>query len=359
MALVKRKGSRYWHYSFEYRGHTYRGSTDQTNKNVAKLVEAKVRSDVALEAFGIGAPKQAPFFKEFLEGKFLAHVRQHNADKPRTVGFYREKVTRLLKYKPFTSLRLSQIDEGVIDDYCRACHGSVAVATINGDISTLRKALILAHDWRLIARRPKIKNVPGAKGREFVLDGPLETLYLSLAEYPLKEAAILMLDLGLRPEECLSLLKTDVTDEAVIVWEGKTKNAGRALPQTDRTRRAIELLCALWPDSPFLFPGRKGKHYNRKSLDNLHSMLRERHDLPPEFVLYTCRHTFGTRLAESGASNFEIKTAMGHGSITVSQKYIHLSASHLTTAMKRKEAYDKIVRGEMEPAATKSTQIPD
>lgn len=354
MAILKR--GRYWHFSFEYRGKLYRGSTDQTNRNIAKLVEAKVRSDAALEAFGIAPPKTAPLFKEFLEGKFLAHVRQHNAPKPGTVRYYTEKVGRLLKYPPFASLRMSEIDEEVIGDYCRGQANAVAVATINGDITTLRKALIMAYDWRLIPRRPKIKNVPGAKGREFVLDGPLELLYLSLADYPLRQAATLMLDLGLRTGECVALRKEDVTDEAVTIWEGKTKNAGRAIPQTERTRQVIKLLCALWPDSPFLFPGRKGKHYNRKSLDNLHAALREKHDLPAEFVPYTFRHSFGTRLAESGASPFEIRKLMGHGSVTVSERYIHLSSQHLTLAMKRKEAYDRIIRGEVHSDAPEKSK---
>lgn len=340
MALVKR--GRFWHYSFEYRGKPYQGSTHQTNKNVAKLVEAKVRSDVALEAFGIAPPKVAPLFKEFLEERFLSHVRQH-AKKPGTARFYAEHVTRLLKHKPFAELRLSQIDEELIAAY----RTPDAIATTNGDIRTLSKALNLAYEWRLIARKVKVRCLPGEKGREFVLDGAMETLYLSLADYPLKQAAVLMIDLGLRTGECVGLCKEDVTEEAVIVWEGKTKNAGRAIPQTDRTRETIALLTALWPNSPFLFPGRKGKHYGRKSLENLHAALREKHNLPAEFVPYTFRHTFGTRLAESGASPYEIKEAMGHGSITVSQRYIHLSSQHLTTAMKRKEAYDKIMRGEI------------
>lgn len=352
MALVKRQ--KYWHYSFEYRGKRYQGSTDQTNKNTAKLVEAKVRSDVALEAFGVAAPKIAPLFKDFLEAKFLPHVRLH-AKKPGTARFYAEHVTRLLKHKPFAELRLSQIDEELIAAY----RTPDAIATTNGDLRTLSKAINLAYEWRLIARKVKVRCLPGEKGREFVLDGPTETLYLSLADYPLRQAAVLMLDLGLRTGECVALEKEDVTEAAVTVWTGKTKNAGRAMPQTDRTRQTIELLCALWPKSPFLFPGRKGRHYNRKSLENLHAALREKHNLPAEFVPYTFRHTFGTRLAESGASPYEIKMAMGHGSITISQRYIHLSSQHLTTALKRKELYDKIMRGEIEAAAKESLQIPD
>jgi len=67
---------------------------------------------------------------------------------------------------------------------------------------------------------------------------------------------------------------------------------------------------------------------------------------PKEFLLYSLRHTFGTRLAESGAREFEIKALMGHSSVRVSEKYIHVPGEHLSLAMKRAEAYGKMLRGE-------------
>lgn len=340
MALIKRSG--YWHFDFIFKGRRIQGSTHQTNKNLAKLVEAKVRSDAALEAFGIIQPKTSPMFSDFMEGKFLTHVRKH-AKKPRTVEFYSVAVRRLIEYPPFRNLRLSQIDSALIADYTR----KVSVATLNGELRTLSKAMNLAEEWKLIPAKVKIRMLPGEHKREFILTGELETRYLSLVDYPLRQAAILMLDMGLRPEECVSLKKADVTVEEVIIRDGKSENATRALPHTDRTKEAIQLLCALWPDSEFLFPGRKGRHLNRKSLDNMHARIRSEHSLPAEFVLYSLRHTFATRLAETGASPFDLKAALGHGSITMSERYIHVSGDHLRIALKRKEVLDKTIRGEV------------
>lgn len=347
MALTKR--GRFWHYDFEYKGKRFQGSTDQTNRNLAKLVEAKMRSDAALERFGIAAPKAAPIGKDFLEGKFLHHVRKH-AKKPRTALFYTEHVARLLKHAPFAELRLNQIDGEVVAGYAP----KAAIATINGDLRTLRKALNLAFEWRLIPRPVKVRALPGENNRKFVLTGEMETFYLSLLSYPLKQAAILMLDLGLRVEECVSLRKAD-TGVEVTVLDGKTVNARRNLPHTNRSNVAVSDLFALFPDSPWLFPGKKDGHLQRKSLDNLHAKVRREHGLPAEFVLYSLRHTFGTRLAESGASPFEIKAAMGHSDIRVSQRYVHPSQASISLAMARKEALDKMLRGEsQEISAEKS-----
>jgi len=177
----------------------------------------------------------------------------------------------------------------------------------------------------------------------------METLYLSLCCSPLREAATLMLECGLRPEECVSLRKADVTEESIFIRTGKTKNARRVLPVTDRARHAIQTLFDLWPKSEWLFPGKKeGRHYTREALEHAHARVRNANpdQFPRELVPYSCRHTYGTRLAESGAQAWEIQRLMGHHSISVSEKYIHLSAEHLTLAARRKEAYDRMLRGE-------------
>ena len=44
-----------------------------------------------------------------------------------------------------------------------------------------------------------------------------------------------------------------------------------------------------------------------------------------DFVLHSLRHTFGTRLGESGADAFTIMMLMGHSTVRVSQRYVHPS----------------------------------
>jgi site-specific recombinase XerD len=42
-------------------------------------------------------------------------------------------------------------------------------------------------------------------------------------------------------------------------------------------------------------------------------------------VLHSLRHTFGTRLGESGADAFAIMRLKGHSTVTVSHRYVHPS----------------------------------
>jgi integrase len=341
MSLFKR--GKIWYFDFVRNGIRQQGSTGLTNLNKARDVEATLKSEAALAKFGIAKPKAAPVFQTFMEGQFRDYVHRH-AQKRRTAAFYDEKGKRLVDSN-LRDLRLSEIDTAAIEKYCG--RRKVAIATLNGELRTLRKALRLANEWGLIPRAPRIRQLPGENQRAFIVDAALERAYLDAASaYPLRPAAILIMDLGLRPEECLSLLKSEITADQCIV-RGKT--GARALPLTERAREAIAFLRDLWPDSEFLFPGRKGKHFSRKSLDNIHTKLRIEKGWPAEFVLYSFRHTYGTGLAESGASPFDIMKLMGHSKIETSQRYIHLRAEHLALAARRKEELDKIRRGETAP----------
>jgi integrase len=66
-----------------------------------------------------------------------------------------------------------------------------------------------------------------------------------------------------------------------------------------------------------------GDELTASELDQHHDRVRTLLKLSAEFVLHSLRHTFGTRLGESGADAFTIMKLMGHSSVTVSQRYVH------------------------------------
>jgi integrase len=74
------------------------------------------------------------------------------------------------------------------------------------------------------------------------------------------------------------------------------------------------------------------------TLEDQHSRLRKALKLPHDFVLHSLRHTFGTRLGESGADAFAIMRTMGHSSVVVSQRYVHPTPETLERAFERLEA---------------------
>jgi len=73
-------------------------------------------------------------------------------------------------------------------------------------------------------------------------------------------------------------------------------------------------------------------------LNQQHSGVRRVLGVQEDFVPHSLRHTFGTRLGESGADAFTIMKLMGHSSVAVSQRYVHPSPETMERAVERLEA---------------------
>jgi len=83
---------------------------------------------------------------------------------------------------------------------------------------------------------------------------------------------------------------------------------------------------------------RDGGKLCRTWINEQHRTIRDPLKLPKEFALHSLRHTFGTRLGESGADAFTIMKLMGHSTITVSQRYVHPSPESTERAVGRMDA---------------------
>src|SRR6185436_4689045 len=346
--LVKR--GRVWHADFWYKKTRHQQSTHLTNHEQAKAWLAAYRTNLALTGVGLIQKEPTPTLVAFLKGPFLDKQKQ-DIKKPTTLRFYTERVRCLCTHEPFSTLTLDKLTELSIQAYKDArLQKKMAIASINAELRVLRKALIFAKRCKLMDD-VKVSSLPGEHQRDFVLTGEMEKAYLALAPYPLKQAAILMLDFGLRPEEAVSLRKGDIDRYVVTIRSGKTPNAQRSLPQTERTKLVFELCFAVHHDSTWVFPGLKGGHYTRTALGNLHTKLRnglaapqrQRNStgytrgqrrphanvlqpeikFPREFVLHSLRHTFATRLAESTNGDvFVLMKALGHSNPKMCAKYI-------------------------------------
>lgn len=374
MAVYKR-GAVYW-YDFQFKGVRYSGTTRLRNKTKAELFESKKKTDLAMGEVGLATPKTAPFLRDFLatDGQFLNHVRLKSKGKPKTVKFYEQSAIRLLEFAALADTRLNLIDTELLEKFVqwrakqkRRRHGDglVSVITINRQLAGLRRALKLAHEWGYIAKPILVRLLPGEARRDYVLSGDIEKRYLAVAPSPLKEAAILMLDLGIRPEECVNIRKADLSVTALFIPEGKTPNSRRTIPIPERSRKTIDFLCRFWPDSEWLFPGRrKGRHLTVWALEQFHRKIRKetvdeegRTVFPKEFVIYSFRHTFGTRLGESDGNPYTIMVLMGHASLKISERYVHPSRNQVSLAMKRKEAFDKMLLEESSTSKIHDTDI--
>jgi integrase len=111
----------------------------------------------------------------------------------------------------------------------------------------------------------------------------------------------------------------------------------RVLPLTVCARNVLETLwrAAGMPVKGWVWsaPTRSG-HFERSTLKKQHKKAL-RLSLVRPFVLYSLRHTFLTRLGESGCDAWTLARIAGHSSVAMSARYVHPRESAILAALDR------------------------
>jgi integrase len=264
-----------------------------------------------------------PTVAMFADERFMPFVRTEKAGKPLTVAFYQRCTGNLKAHKALASLPLDQIRTEHITAFVESRRSEpVKTATINRDLATLRRMLNLAEEWELIPAARSIKLLPGEAQRERVISTSEETAYLAACKPLLRNLTVIMLDCGLRPEECHRLRWADnIKGDAIEVHTGKGAGSRRRIEMTERV---ADVLADRKSDG-FVFPAStKAGHIDTHSYKKQHSSALADSKVGP-FVIYSLRHTCLTRWALAGMDLFTLKYLAGHQNIATTMRYIHLA----------------------------------
>jgi len=139
---------------------------------------------------------------------------------------------------------------------------------------------------------------------------------------------------GLRREEILSLRRQDIDRDHGLIVISEHGPADPFAPKSRQERR-IPVHADLWPwldqgVGEYYFPARNEfqkpteKPY-RDEFRRPWDRLMKKAEIELGATPHAMRHTFGTWLARSGCSAFEIQALMGHSRVQTSEIYIHTS----------------------------------
>jgi integrase len=121
------------------------------------------------------------------------------------------------------------------------------------------------------------------------------------------------------------------------VTHGKTAAARRVLPLTLRARNILHnrWVAAGVPAEGWVWTAltRTG-HFEKSTLKKQHKKTLRLSQVRP-FVLYSLRHTFLTRLGESGCDAWTLARIAGHSSVAMSARYVHPSEDAVLAAVDR------------------------
>ena len=109
------------------------------------------------------------------------------------------------------------------------------------------------------------------------------------------------------------------------------------IPLTKRVRSVLETQWenAVKPDEGWVFPAptRQGHVWHDSIRVQAKNTLKASKVRP--FVIYALRHTFLTRLGESGCDVWTLARIAGHSSIKMSERYVHPGSEAVLNAMGR------------------------
>jgi integrase len=257
--------------------------------------------------------------------------------------WYRAGMHSLLRYKSIGNLRLNDIKAEQAGDFAaRRQSEGLAVGSINSSLRVLRRVLRLAVEWGVLDSNPTIELLTGEHRRERVVKIEEESRYLAVASPILGDVAAVLADTGLRPDECHRLRWEEITwangrNGTLLVSRGKTAASRRVLPMTPRVRTILERrwFAAGRPSAGLIWPApTKAGHVNHSSLKKQHAKALKLSGVRP-FVLYSLRHTFLTRLGESGCDAWTLARVAGHSSVAISSRYVHPSEDAVLAAISR------------------------
>src|SRR5450432_2374339 len=282
MSVYKQKGSTNWWYKFTWRGRLICESTKQPNERVAEPIEAAHKVSLAKAEVGIRDKKPVPKLREFIDNDFAPFVESRFANKAKTLEYYRIGLKNLRDFDPLANSPLDAITGDKIAAFiAKRRQAGLAIASINRQLEVLRRMLKLAVEWGKVEKLlPKVEMLSGENHRELVLSADEEQRYLAAASaqsYLLRAVTTILLDCALRPEECFRMRWEDLRDGALHILYGKTENARRAIPMTQRVAAQLDMR-QTDVRSEWIFPAPTASGHIEKS--TLKSSTRKRWRLP-------------------------------------------------------------------------------
>ena len=267
-------------------------------------------------------------FKDFAqtylerEGPLLKSIR---TERNRVLAWAREFGTR----------PLGQITRAEMETWRRKKMTTCRPATINRDLSRLRRMFSLAVEWGLLEESPM-------KSMKFLRENNARTRYLSLEECQrlianciaphIRALVGVALHSGMRLGEILNLRWYDLDFSSGFILVRDSKNGESRHVPMDATLFALFRAYPHRPSTDLVFSSSSGGHIvdvrtgflnscKRAGLIDLHF-----HDL---------RHTFASQFVMSGGDLYILKEILGHKSITMTQRYAHLSPTYKIKAIDR------------------------
>jgi integrase len=275
--------------------------------------------------------KEVPLFSEFVENRYLPHVRVYKRSWQRDEQMIERHIMPL-----WSQAKLTEITREDIEDFqALMIADGMKPGSVNRYMALVKYIFNLAEKWEVIDKSP-------ARGVSRMADHNRKERYLTKEETTRLLAVLkaspnrVMADLitfliltGARKSEASQARWENVNLETGV-WTVPMSKSGkpRYIPLS---RAAIELLEKRQVNgSEYIFPNSR----TGKPLRHLYfswDKIRKQAGIP-DVRIHDLRHNFASLLVNNGRSLYEVQKLLGHADISTTQRYAHLSQDTLKDA---------------------------
>jgi integrase len=278
-------------------------------------------------------PRTIPTLTQWSE-RFLQDAATNN--KPGTADD-KASVMRHHLLPTMGRLRLDAIGAGAVEEYkARKLAEGLKAKTVNNHLAYLSRALSLAVDLGELSASPRIRLLKAPKPAIGFLE-PDEAIRLLGAAKPEQRCFIMLcLRAGLRVSEAVALRWDDVDlDRSQLVVRRSAWKDGETSPKSGRSRTiplAPDLLASLkeqrmatFMRGPWVLCRANGTRLSRSVVRDWAAETCRRAGLSKRITTHGLRHSFGSHLGSRGVHPRVIQELMGHSTVAMAMRYVHLA----------------------------------
>ena len=360
--MIYKRGKFYW-YKFVWDGTLIRKSTRQRNDKVARQMESAHRTSLAKGEVGIREKKVVPRLGAFCKDRIEPWAKSSfETTTPNTWSWFRTNIKVICADKQLASLPLNEVNNETLSQFeARRLEQGMKISYVNSTLRVVRRSLRLAVEWDVIDSVRPIKLLAGENHRDHVVTSEEERQFLAIAEKHDSEighVVLCLVDTGLRPEEFYAMRWEQIHWKSAkfgtyFVPSGKTAAARRTIFLSSRVRFVLEHRWEMAgsPGDGWVWPAKtKSGHFEQSTIKKrLEKILQRCEEAEEEakqkagrkghksvhvrrFIPYNLRHTFLTRLGESGCDAWTLAKIAGHSNISMGSRYVHPSEDAMAKA---------------------------
>jgi len=337
MGLFKR--GRVWWMRLSCQGRQIRRSTETENWKQARKIYDKVKWEISEGRWFDRLPGEDKTFGDMM-GKYLTE----HSSKKLSAERDRSSLTHLLPF--FGDYLLREITPRLINEYKTTRRAEEpSPCTINRELSLVKHAFNIAlREWEWVNQNPVLKiameKEPPSRDRWLTYEE--EDKLLASSPQWLQEIMIFAVETGCRREEMLSLDwgNVDLFKKVVVIFAGKTGDR-RSVPLTQRAFDILQVrvkrrmrIRSINQDLVFTHP--EGQKVNISTLRKAFREALKKAKIE-SLRFHDLRHTFASRLAQSGVDPYSVQKLMGHKTFTTTQRYAHHYSESLRVGIRALE----------------------